>query len=110
MEERQRPKRRTYSSAEKARLLKAYQSSGVPQKQWCKDHPIGLSTLQRWLQEEKKPDPLQPAPTWVPVTLATAPDAPAALTVQIGKCTMVVDPQTDLKLLSAVVNLMVRLC
>jgi len=60
-------KRRTYSSDEKALLLEAYKSNGILRKQWCKENGIGLSTLQRWLQQEKRQMNSDPVQSWVPV-------------------------------------------
>ena len=102
-------KRRTYSSDEKALLLEAYKSNGILRKQWCKENGIGLSTLQRWLQQEKRQMNSDPVQSWVPV-VATAPEKSDTLEIQIGKCTISVDNMTDLKLLAAVLCVVVEVC
>lgn len=50
-------KRKAYSAVEKAALIAAYKASGLSKKEWCQENAIGLSTLQRWLQHEKKAGP-----------------------------------------------------
>ncbi|SDF84726.1 transposase [Sporomusa acidovorans] len=58
-------KRKTFSDAEKALLLETYQASGKMKKIWCKENGIGLSTLQRWLRQEKNQTQIQPLQNWV---------------------------------------------
>lgn len=66
-------KRKTYSDTEKTVLLEAYKSSGIVKKQWCKENAIGLSTLERWLKQEKKQTQPQPIQNWIPL-VRTAPE------------------------------------
>ena len=57
-----RHKRKTYCDAEKKSLLEAYKQSGTSKKLWCKENGIGLSTLHKWLQNDKnltKPQDVQ---------------------------------------------------
>jgi len=63
-------KRKTFSDAEKAALLKSYQNSEKMKKQWCEENAIGLSTLHRWLRQEKNTITPQPLQCWVPVVSA----------------------------------------
>lgn len=102
-------KHRKYSSKEKALLLEAYKSSGIVRKQWCQENGIGLSTLQRWLQQEKSQANPHPVQNWVPV-VETTPKKSDTLEIQIGKCTISVTNKTDKKLLAAVLDVMVEVC
>lgn len=105
----QTEKRKYYTAAEKALLLKAYKSSGIGKKQWCKENAIGLSTLSRWLQYETKKDKSQPAQNWIPVLVA-APEAASTLEIQVGKCKIAVDNKTNKELLAAVLAIVVEVC
>jgi hypothetical protein len=42
--------------AEKARILNAYERSGLPRKEFARQHGLHVSTLQRWLRT-RAPDP-----------------------------------------------------
>jgi transposase-like protein len=109
MEQNVNRKHRTYSAVERASLLEAYKTSGVLKKQWCNENDIGLSTLQKWLYTEKKQEKPKAAQSWVPV-LAVTPAKPDVLPVQIGKITIPVDQHTNLKLLSAVLQVVTTIC
>lgn len=101
-------KRKTYSDAEKAFLLEAYKSSNTVRKEWCKEKGIGLSTLDRWLQQEKK-QIQPPIQSWIPVT-TTTPQPSKTLEIQIGKCKIAVDHTIDKQLLATVLGVMVEVC
>jgi len=102
-------RKKTYSAGEKAALLAAYKASGLSKKEWCQDNAIALSTLQRWLQHEKKQDQPQPVQNWVSVIQA-GPKRSASLDIQIGKCKIAVDTKTDKTLLAAVLGVLVEVC
>jgi transposase-like protein len=102
-------KRKTYCNAEKRSLLEAFKQSGTSKKLWCKENGIGLSTLQKWLLNDKNPTKSQDVQAWVPVMEVT-PETPDALLVQIGKFTIPVAKHTDLQLLSTVLKVMIDVC
>ena len=90
-------------------LLEAYQTSGRTKNQWCKDNRVGLSTLQRWLYQEKntiKPQSLQ---NWIAV-VPTVLQKPKNIELQLGKCIIPIDRQTDLDLLESVLRVLVKVC
>jgi transposase-like protein len=102
-------KRKIYCDEEKRSLLVAYKQSGTSKKLWCKENGIGLSTLHKWLQNDKiltKPHDVQ---SWVPVITVT-PETADGLLVQIGKFTIPVAKNTDVQLLSTVLKVMTDLC
>ena len=102
-------KRKLYCNAEKRSLIEAYTQSGTSKKLWCKENGIGLSTLHKWLQNDKnltKPQDLQ---AWVPVITVT-PETADGLQIQIGKFTIPVAKHTDVQLLSNVLKMMIDLC
>jgi transposase-like protein len=101
-------KRKTYSNTEKALLLEAYKASGIVKKQWCKENAVGLSTLERWLMQEKKHQP-QPRQNWVSL-MATAPEVFEGLDIQIGKCKIAVNTKTDKTLLTEVLGVLMQVC
>jgi hypothetical protein len=90
-------------------LLEAYKTSGIVKKQWCKVNAIGLSTLDRWLKQEKKQTQLQPKQNWIPLRAIT-PKPSGEIEIQLGKCKIVVNNTTDKKLLAAVLGVMVEIC
>lgn len=102
-------KHRSYSSAEKARVLEEYKASGLRRKVWCRENGVGLSTLNRWLQQENQQVKSQSVQTWMSVMAAT-PEPSYALTIQIGKCTIPIQAKTDLKLLADVLSVVVQTC
>lgn len=101
--------RRIYSAAEKTNLLEMYKTSGSLKKEWCEENTIGLSTLQKWLRDEKKQEKTPNVQTWVPV-VAIAPKKSDRLSVQIGKITIPVDQHTDMHLLSSVLKVVIGIC
>jgi len=100
--------RKTFTDAEKEALLKSYHDSGKAKKTWCEEARLGLSTLQRWLRQEKSSmnPPLQ---NWISV-IATAPVPSKDLEIRVGKCTIPIDRQTDLNLLAGVLKVLVEVC
>lgn len=108
MEIRKTSKRKTYSAAEKATLLEIYKTSGVIKKQWCTENAIGLSTLDRWLKQEKKQTQSQSKQNWIPIEVI--PEKSSSLEIQLGKCKIVVDNTTDKNLLAVVLGVMVEVC
>ena len=100
---------RRYSVAEKSSLLEAYKTSGALKKQWCTENNIGLSTLQKWLCEDKKQKQPPNVQTWVPVITITL-EKSDKLPVQIGKFTIPVDQHTDMQLLSSVLKVVIGIC
>ena len=101
--------RKTFSTAEKAELLKSYQDSGKAKKTWCKENGLGLSTLQRWLHQENNQINPQPLQNWVSI-VPTAPVQSKELEIQIGKCIVPINRQTDLNLLTGVLKVLVEVC
>ena len=47
-------KQKQYTAQEMNELLGAYKRRAVPQKQWCKEHGIAVSTLHKWLNGDKE--------------------------------------------------------
>lgn len=104
-----RRKHKNYSDAEKALLVNTYKTSGLSCKQWCTENYIGLSTLQRWMREERKQKTSQPQQTWIPVVTATE-RKEETLSVQAGPFTIPVAVNTDMKLLVSVLGVIRELC
>jgi len=102
-------KRKAFSDAEKAALLKSYQSSGKMKKQWCKENAIGLSTLHRWLRQEKNTITPQPLQCWVPV-ISAVPEKSKAFEIKIDKYVIPIDHQTDLNFLASVLKVLAEIC
>jgi transposase-like protein len=102
-------KRKTYCDKEKRSLLEAYKQSDTSKKLWCKENGIGLSTLHKWLQNNKNLTKPQDVQAWVPVITVT-PETADGLLVQIGKFTIPVAKHTDVQLLSNVLKVMIDLC
>ena len=101
--------RKTFTDAQKTALLQAYQVSGQSKKQWCKESTLGLSTLQRWLREEKNRIHSKVIPNWIPV-VTVPPESSHDLKVHMGKCTIRVNHHTDLQILSNVMKVLVEIC
>lgn len=102
-------KRRQHSLEEKLALLELYKNSGLSKRQWCRKNSIGLSTLQRWLEPEKRQISKANKQTWLPV-IATKQEKSAILPIQIGKITIAVDEKTNMQLLSTVAKALLELC
>lgn len=102
-------KRKIYSDAEKKLLLEAYKSSGIVKKQWCKENSIGMSTLDRWLKQDKKQITPQPMKNWVSL-VPPAPKESESLEIQIGRCKIAVNTKTDKTLLRAVLGVLMEVC
>lgn len=102
-------KHKNYSTAEKVLLVNTYKTSGLSCKQWCTKNHIGLSTLQRWMREEREQKTLQPQQTWIPVVAATEKKA-EKISVQAGPFTIPVAVNTDMKLLVSVLGVIRELC
>lgn len=100
---------RNYSSVEKTLLLEEYKASDVSKKDWCEEKDIGLSTLQRWLENEKELDKSTNVQAWASI-VTVAPEKSAVLPVQIGRFTIPVDQYTDMHLLSSVLKVVIGIC
>ena len=109
METPTRQKRKNYSAAEKALLVDTYKTSGLSCKQWCIENHIGLSTLQRWMREEREQKTSQPQQTWIPVVTVAEKKA-EIISVQAGPFSIPVATNTDMKLLASVLTVMRELC
>lgn len=109
MQKMKQNKRKAFSDAEKASLLAAYQGSGKTKIYWCKENGIGLSTLQRWLRQNKSQTQIQPPQNWVSVT-PTVSEKSKAFEIQIGKCVIAIDHQTDLVFLASILKVLVEVC
>jgi transposase-like protein len=59
--------RRSYTVADKERILQSFQASGQTIKEWCRENEVGLSTLQRWQRTGCQAKLATTAQTWVPV-------------------------------------------
>lgn len=108
MEIRKTSKRKTYSAVEKALLLEKYKTSGAKKTQWCAENVIGLSTLERWLKQEKKQTQLQPKQNWIPIEVIS--EKSSSLEIQLGKCKIIVDNTTDKNLLAVVLGVVIEVC
>lgn len=102
-------KRKTYSNTEKTLLLEAYKSSGIVKKQWCKENSIGMSTLDRWLKQDKIQIAPQPMKNWVSL-VPIVPKESESLEIQIGKCKIAVNTKTDKMLLATVLGVLMEVC
>jgi len=94
---------------EKAELIRSYRDSGKTKKAWCKETGVGLSTLHRWLCQDKSPMNPQPLQNWISV-ISIAPVPSEDLEIHVGKCTIPIDRQTDLNLLAGVLKILVEVC
>lgn len=111
----EKEKKRRYTSEEKAKLIAACQSSNLSNEAWCKAQNIGVSTFYKWCQKTITAQPK--TQQWMPVTTATAiakgrtnEIASAAITLQIGKCTLEVVADTDKQLLMDTLKMLVAIC
>jgi transposase-like protein len=102
-------KRKTYCNAEKRSLLEAYKQSGISKKLWCKENGIGLSTLHKWLQNDKNLTKPYDVQAWVPVITVT-PKTADGIQIQIGKFSIPVAKHTDVQLLFTVLKVIIDLC
>jgi transposase-like protein len=48
--------RRRHTPRQRAKLLTQYRRSGLSQREFVQRHGLGLSTLTKWLREERQPD------------------------------------------------------
>lgn len=103
-----RRKHKNFSAAEKALLVNTYKTSGLSCKQWCTENHIGLSTLQRWMREEREQKTFQPQQTWIPVVTVT--EKAETLSVQAGVFTIPIAVNTDMKILANVLGVIRELC
>ena len=94
---------------EKEELIRSYRDSGKTKKAWCKETGVGLSTLHRWLGQNKSPLNPQPLQNWVSI-ISTAPVPSKDIEIRVGKCTLPIDRQTDLNLLAGVLKVLVEVC
>lgn len=101
--------RKTFTNVEKVVLLKSYHDSGKAKKAWCQETGVGLSTLQRWLRQDKSPTNPQPMQNWISL-ISTAPVPSKDLEIHVGKCTIPIDQQTDLNFLAGVLKVLVEVC
>lgn len=58
---------RAYSTAERVALLETYKRGGITQKRWCEENNIALSTLHKWLEQDKKQAGSHIMQEWAPV-------------------------------------------
>lgn len=94
-----------YSQEERDSLLKAYKCSGKPQKQWCEESGISLSTLRRWLKNGSKAEKI----TWSPVNVIRT-EEENTLELQIGKVRINIGVKADMELLEKVLRTVMPLC
>ena len=102
-------KQKRYSAAERKILLETYKASGLKKREWCQENTLGLSTLQRWLQQENKQTQAQPVQSWLPVKQVVTAQLDS-LDIHIGKCKIAVDMKTDKQLLATVIGVLVEVC
>ena len=97
-----------HTQQEKVELVSSYKSSGLTQKVWCDEHHISMNTLHNWISvnsgEEVSPQ------NWVPVEITPTVKNSSCITLQIGKCKIDVTESTDKKILSEVIEMLVRVC
>lgn len=117
--------------SERAELLLAYRHSGLSQKEWCRAQGVAISTLGRWLKLEKEQVNSQTAQGWAPVAVSppvreesdrlclnpksmmvtvSPPVQEQTILLKSGKFSITVGKNTDRKLLSEVLALLVTLC
>lgn len=105
----ERQKHKQYSAQEIDELLAANKHRVIPQKQWCKEHGIAVSTLHKWLNSDKEQPASQSKQTWASVVVSS-PAKESTLLLQAGKLSIAVEKDTDMELLSAVLSILVALC
>ena len=114
-------RKKQYCGSERAELLVAYRHSGLSQKEWCLSHDVALSTLGKWLKLEKEQVVKNEiansgvAQVWVPVATQVMVSAPPpvreeTILFKAGKFSITVGKNTDIKLLSEVLSVLVTLC
>jgi len=103
--------RRRYTLEEKSELVVAYQSSGLSQKAWCSAHHISMNSLHKWIQSANV-DNNKSLQGWASVEIKPhhADCSSEPITLRIGKCTIAVSANTNQKLLSDVLQMLVPLC
>jgi len=101
--------------SEREELLLAYCHSGLSQKEWCQAQGVALSTLGKWLKLEKEHINTQTVQVWAPVAtpVMVSPLPPVheeTILLKAGKFSITVGRNTDRKLLSDVLAVLVTLC
>lgn len=102
--------RRRYTEQEKSEVVQAYQDSRDTQTAWCSEHHISVKTLHKWLEDNRQDKVF--AQSFAPVSIMPKEEAISRqkITLHIGKCRVDVAVETDRKLLSEVLELLVRVC
>jgi len=102
--------RRRYTEQEKSELVQAYQSSRNTQATWCSEHHISVKTLHKWLEDNRQDKVF--VQSFAPVSIMTKEEAISheKITLRIGKFSVDVAVATDKKLLSEVLEMLVRIC
>jgi transposase-like protein len=102
--------RRSYTTADKKRMLQSFQSSGKTSKEWCRENQVGLSTLQRWQRTESQGKVASTVQTWAPVVAVAEPTPKSIIVIQSGTFSISVSADTDRKLLAEVLAAVKTVC
>jgi transposase-like protein len=102
--------RRRYTEQEKSELVQAYQDSRNTQVAWCSEHHISVKTLHKWLEDNRQDKVF--VQSFAPVSIMPKEEVISheKITLHIGKCSVDVTVATDKRLLSEVLEMLVRLC
>lgn len=61
--------RNNYSQAEKTELVTQWKSSGISQKEWCKDQELSIHTFRKWVGRYGKAlEEVEPKTEFIPLT------------------------------------------
>lgn len=101
---------RQYTAEEREELVAAYRQSGLPQTKWCESSGVALSTLGRWLTLDKKVQKSDVSKQgWAQVSVVQ-PVQKEQIVLKAGKISIEISQDTDMKLLSGVLSVLVPLC
>ena len=98
-----------YSVHEREALLGEYKASEGSQKEWCKKHGISLSTLGKWLKSSKNQNSGIENQNWVQAAIGEETKKKTIL-LKTGSFCIVVEKETDMELLSLLLQVLVPLC
>jgi transposase-like protein len=102
--------KRKYSEEERARLVEGYRNSGLAQKEWCQLQDIAVVTLGKWQRQEKnqQKDSLSKQ-GWAQVSVAPLVEE-EPIHLKAGKFSITICQNTNMKVLSELLAVLVPLC
>lgn len=88
-----------------AGLVVEFRASGLGQAEWCRQNGYKVRHLQYWVHKLPAPDaPASETLDWLPLTVASNPEADAPLVVRVGSALIDVRPGFAPDLLRSVVQ------